>query len=186
MQTLTQILAPVFFPFHFLGLKHKGTSIQRQVTEALNLLPSIIFFIHKLCLKDPKPPFLFLNRFLPSAPMANSRLLFPHGREPTPSSSWSWLGWGSCGHPHTWSHNTPAAASPGAPYSLRLLNLWLCRCSAKCTGPGGPGTRREKVEKPERLIFICQVLILGQALCLCCISAWHVLPWLKGPYDAIN
>lgn len=31
-----------FFPFHFLGLKHIGTSVQRQVIYALNLLPSLI------------------------------------------------------------------------------------------------------------------------------------------------
>ena len=58
----------------------------------------------------------------------------------TPSSSWSWLGWGSCGHPHTWSRRSPAAASREAPYSLHLSNLWPCHCNTQCTGPGGPGT----------------------------------------------
>lgn len=69
--SLTQILAPIF-PFHYLELKHKGTSVQRQVTYALNLLPSLIFFTHKLCLKD-QFSFFFLNRFLPSALMANDK-----------------------------------------------------------------------------------------------------------------
>ena len=71
--------------------------------------------------------------------MATSRQLFPNGWE-IPSSSCSWLGWSSRGHPHTWSHRSPATASPEAPYSPHLLNLWPCHCSTQCTGPGGPGT----------------------------------------------
>lgn len=50
-RTLNQPLAPVSFPFHFLGLKHKRTSVQRRATCALHC-SMLNFFIHKLCLKD--------------------------------------------------------------------------------------------------------------------------------------
>lgn len=69
----------------------------------------------------------------------------------TPSSFWSLLGWGACGHPHTWPHSYPAVASPAALYFLHLWSLWLCHCNAWCTGPDGPVVRRKREKKAERL-----------------------------------
>lgn len=39
---------------------------------------------------------------------------------------------------HTLGYNSPAAASPEALNSRHLLTLWLCRCNAWYTRPGGP------------------------------------------------
>lgn len=56
------------------------------------------------------------------------------------SSSWSRSGWPACGHPRTWSHNSPAAVSPEGLYFPHLLKLWLCYFSTRYTWPGSPGT----------------------------------------------
>ena len=68
-----------------------------------------------------------------------SRQLFPNGWE-TPSSSWSRLGWGSRGHPHTWSCRSPAAAPSEAQLPTSTESLALSLQYIECTGPGGSGT----------------------------------------------
>lgn len=61
-----------FFPFHFSRIKTYKNQCPEASDICLKLAAILNFFIHKL-FKRPKFSSFFLNRLLPSAPMANGK-----------------------------------------------------------------------------------------------------------------
>lgn len=106
--------------------------------------------------------------------MATSRQLFPNGWE-IPSSSCSWLGWSSRGHPHTWSHRssshrfTWSSLLPTFIESLALsLQYTVHRARWSWTSPArwspGPGLEPEMYAR-QCLMHWCTCYMDALAVC---------------------